>query len=51
MKTMSHSSSSSVCTSHSRGSKRYNHNSYDDKDGHYKVVPDTPFTDRCKYSY
>ncbi|ORX70375.1 kinase-like protein [Anaeromyces robustus] len=43
---MSHSSSSSISTSYSRSSKRYNHNSYDDKDGHYKVVLNTEFTNR-----
>jgi len=45
-KTMSNSSSSSISTSHSRGSKRYTHSSYDDKDGHYRVVPNTEFTNR-----
>jgi len=44
---MSNSSSSSISTSHSRGSKRYTHSSYDDKDGHYRVVPNTEFTNRC----
>ncbi|ORX60813.1 kinase-like protein [Piromyces finnis] len=43
---MSHSSSSSICTSYSRSSKQYNQNSYDDKNGHYIVVPNTSFTDR-----